>query len=346
MKTAMKKILAIFVVLAVCLSAASCFKKKSAAVNDPASEQEQSVVTSAASEASDGYDESAANEESPEDEQDAQNPAETRSDSGIQNNYTQGNSNNTSSPTASTTTAVATKKVPIPEGWTVTQIGERLEAYGVCTKEAYLKAIDNDDFSSYWPNVVKCVPSSDSKRIHKFEGYQFPATYTIKVGEDPMNIVGMMMRSTQNNIINMHYSYQGMSTDQIITLASIIELEASKPDDRKVISAILHKRLEIGQKLECDSATKYVNYFANLTDDTVKHSYGAYYNTYRCSALPEGPICNPGADALDAAVHPAANSEGYLYFLSDKTGKVHFEKTYEEHQQDLVTYGIVPATTD
>lgn len=336
MKTAMKKILAIFVVLAVCLSAASCFKKKSAAVNDPASEQEQSAVTSAASEASDGYDESAANEESPEDEQDAQNPVGTVT-TGAKSS---GSTKNNNTPETTSSTESITVNVTIPYGYSLSQIGDALQAKGVCSKSDFLSTVNSYDFSYY--DLVQGIPVNDH-RCYKLEGYLYPDTYTFYKNSKPQDVIGKMIRGAENNI-GSKYSYSGMSTYQIITLASIIQKEVNNAADMKGVSMVFHNRIKTGNMcLDADPTINYIEKYVKPNISGDRDRYNLYYNTYKCIGLPAGPICSPGANALNAAANPDTNYADYYYFFADKSGNTVYSKTLEEHNQK---YQDIYGTTD
>jgi UPF0755 protein len=153
----------------------------------------------------------------------------------------------------------------------------------------------------------------------------------------PQDAIGKMLRSAQTNI-GTKYSYPGMTTDQIVILASIIEKEANNLEEMKKVSSVFHNRLEIKKRLEADSTINYIEKYVkpDLTGDI--NRYNSYYNTYKFSGLPAGPISSPGASALKAAVEPADTD--YLYFVVDKSGKYYYAKTWEEHVQNCALAGI------
>lgn len=235
-------------------------------------------------------------------------------------------------PTAPPT--AATVNVTIPEGFTLPQIAARLEEKGVCSKADFLKMAQTYDFSYY--SLIGSMPDN-SHRCFKLEGYLYPNTYNFYKGMKPQDAIGVLLRGSQANIEG-RYSYSGMSTHDLVILASIIEKEAPGAADRKLISGVFHNRLKKGWKLEADPTINYVEDYIkpNITGD--KNRYSAYYNTYKCAALPAGPICNPGASALDAAANPAETD--YMYFVSDKvTGEIYYAVTYEEHILNLEKAG-------
>jgi uncharacterized YceG family protein len=118
----------------------------------------------------------------------------------------------------------------------------------------------------------------------------------------------------------------GYSINQILTVASMIEKETADPQLMPNIASVIYNRLNIGMKLQFDSTINYVERYIkpNISGDIDR--YNSYYNTYKCAALPEGPICNPGRAAIQAALNPAVTD--YLYFYSDSEGKYHFSHEY------------------
>ncbi|MEW5902005.1 MAG: endolytic transglycosylase MltG, partial [Acidobacteriota bacterium] len=124
-----------------------------------------------------------------------------------------------------------------------------------------------------------------------------------------------------------------MTVRQIVTLASLVEEETSIPEEKSLVSAVFHNRLRLGMKLDCDPTIIYAlkergEYEGRLRKKDL--SFPSAYNTYLNRGLPPGPICNPGRQALEAALYPAA--EGYLYFVSKNDGSHHFSLTFGEHQ--------------
>ena len=227
-----------------------------------------------------------------------------------------------------------TVDVTIPEGFTLAQIGERLEANGVCTKQALLDIVNTYDFS-YYP-LVAGIAGSPS-RCYLLEGYLYPSTYTFYVNMKPQDVVGKFLRAAEANITaadRARAAQLGMTVDELITLASVIEKEAGNPNEVANVSSVFHNRLAAGMRLQADATREYVNRY--LTPD-----YAEAYNTYKCAALPAGPICNPGRRAINAALYPA--DTGYLYFAtsSDSPPRYVYATTFEEHQQNLRDLGLL-----
>lgn len=228
-----------------------------------------------------------------------------------------------------------TVSLTFPEGFTLAQVGARLEAHNVCKKADFIQAAQTYNFNYY--SLVKAIPSS-SKRAYKLEGYLYPDTYEMYTNMKPQDAVGKFLRNAEQ-LIKGRYSYAGMTADQVITLASIIEREADNAADMKKVSSVLHNRLKAGQRLEADSTREYCNQYLLKPNGPFADKFKYYYNTYRCAALPAGPICNPGTAALEAAARPA--STGYYYFIT-ANGKYYYQKTFAEHSAKLKELGITP----
>lgn len=229
-----------------------------------------------------------------------------------------------------------TVRVVIPEGFTLSQIGDRLEANGVCKKAELLKTANSYDFSYY--SLIGSLTDT-SHRCYRLEGYLYPDTYEFYTDMKPQDALGKMLRSAQSRI-GSKYAYPGMTADQVVTLASIIEKESGSAGELAKISSVFHNRLKIGMRLQADPTINYIErYVKPNLDDSHKNDYNSYYNTYKCAALPTGPICSPGAAALNAAAHPADTNS--LYFCADKNGNYYYAKTFEEHKANLAKGGIV-----
>ncbi len=173
------------------------------------------------------------------------------------------------------------------------------------------------------------------------EGYLFPDTYEFHVGEKPYNIFAKMLNQTQT-VLSAYQACPGMTMDQVVTLASLIEEEAFTGDTRARVSAVLHNRLTSGKRLELDKTIHYVEWYIKpliqSADSNTINAFNSYYNTYKCPALPAGPISNPGRLAIEAALHPAATND--LYFVTDAAGNYYFAATWEEHQANLKAAGL------
>ena len=234
--------------------------------------------------------------------------------------------------------APLTQTIIIPEGYTLARIGMLLEQKGICTADEFIAAGQSGDFSEF-PLVAQ--QSSDSGRCFKLEGYLFPDTYEIYSSDPPETIIRRILTHTEQKItagLRAKIQESGYSVDEIITLASIIEKEASGYDQMPNISSVLHNRLDEGMKLQCDVTINYVEGAIKPFISGDKNRYNSTYNTYKCDGLPAGAICNPGLNAIKAALNPADTD--YFYFITDKNQNYYYAETWEEHLENLKKAGI------
>lgn len=219
---------------------------------------------------------------------------------------------------------VETVRVTIPEGYTVAQIAQTLEKNGVCSAKEFVSVSQ-----SYSPKSFS-VPS-DSNRAFKMEGYLFPDTYEFYVDDDPEDVLIKLLN-------NYNAKAGGLSSQQLI-VASIVEKESRSAENAALVASVIYNRLNAGMKLEMDPTRDYINnYVTNSPYLSSTGKYAALYNTYKCSGLPAGPICNPGSRAIQAAINPADSD--YLYFFFGNDNQNHYSKTYEEHQAAMEKYGV------
>ena len=207
-----------------------------------------------------------------------------------------------------------TLKITIPEGWNVFQIADYLKDN--------LVAFDKEKFLSL----------STGK-----EGYLFPDTYFISKAARPEAIIEVMSGTFDQKLTTI----PGIGTttekiEDIVTMASILELEARTTESRRIISGILWKRLSLGMPLQVDATFIYINgkNTYELTSNDLK--IDSPYNTYKYKGLPRGPVGNPGIDAIFSAVNPITTK--YFYYLSSKSGNMYYAKTFEEHKKNKELY--------
>ncbi|MGN0463640.1 MAG: endolytic transglycosylase MltG [Acutalibacteraceae bacterium] len=241
----------------------------------------------------------------------------------------------------STEPAKTTVSVTFPEGYTIAQTAALLEENGVCTKEDFLEAVNDVDQFDY--DFIKDIKDRD-KRAFILEGYIFPDTYEFYIGESAAKAVSRFLKNTDRKLTDEMYRKAeklGYSMDEIITIASIIQKEAGIKKEMPKVSSVLHNRLNDSyNKLECDVTINYLKKYVIpfiSGDDTDR--YNEYYNTYKCQGLPAGAICNPGIDAINAALEPADTK--YMFFVTDKTdtSKYYYAETYKEHLQNCKKAG-------
>jgi UPF0755 protein len=219
-------------------------------------------------------------------------------------------------------------KVFIPEGYTVSQIAEFLERRGITNREAFLEKCSSP------PYVLSLGIEADS-----LEGYLFPDSYLFPKNLQPEDVIQAMARRFRQ-IYTPEYSERakelGFSDHETLILASIIEKEAAISWERFLVSGVYHNRLKRNMRLySCPTVIYGIkNFDGNLTKrDLERYSP---YNTYLIRGLPPGPICNPGKEAIVAALYPTKTE--YLFFVSKNDGSHHFSSTLKEHNMAVRKY--------
>ena len=193
-------------------------------------------------------------------------------------------------------------KVTITEGLTIKEISELFGGFENFDKKEFLE------------------------KTEKLEGYLFPDTYLFLPFAETEQIIGTMTDNFKKKA--------GDVGKDIVIMASLIEKEVPDSDDRKIVSGILWKRLELGMALQVDAVFPYITGKQKVLLEDLK--IDSPYNTYLNKGLPPGPISNPGLDAIDAARNPKESP--YLYYLSGKDSKTHFAKTFSEHLRNKEKY--------
>ena len=216
------------------------------------------------------------------------------------------------------------RKVTIPEGYTAKKIAALLDEKGIISSEEFINEMNNGEFDY---NFLNDIP----KRDYYLEGYLFPATYEFPKGSTAHDIICKMLDRFQiayDNILkNADSKY---SSDELITIASMIESEIQVDGERKTAAGVIYNRLEQGMKLQIDSTVQYANNTRNEIVTTNDLQIDSPYNTYKYEGLPLGPICNPGEAAIEAAVNPEDND--YLYYVVKQRGSGEhvFTSSYDE----------------
>lgn len=224
------------------------------------------------------------------------------------------------------------------EGSTIEELSDKLQRQSIVGDVKDLRELckSGEGYMNY-PFLSSLSEEQLSGRKYALEGYLFPATYEIYIGASPDTILVKMLDKFETIMTPERQDRAeelGMSVDEVVTLASIIEKEG-KPDDFAKISAVFHNRLNKDQRLESCATVQYALDMKrlNLTDEDI--SSDSLYNTYKHAGLPIGPICSPSEKAIDAALHPDETfmAEGYMYFVTKdpESGELEFSKTYEEH---------------
>ena len=245
-----------------------------------------------------------------------------------------------------------TVTVMIPEGYNAQQIGQLLEENLVCRA---------DDFEKYYRSKLEKYDFEEQitvteNRFYALEGYLFPDTYEFYVIDDLPDKPSMdtsqyakqaaekMYSNFQNKITKKMYARAkelGMTFDEVVTLASIIQKEGTNEENMAKISSVFHNRLENMYEYPHLQSDTTDNYIEDVIRPNIPSSSLALYenvitayDTYTCEGLPAGPICSPGLEAINAALYPAETD--YYYFLSSSDGVFYYASTVEKHEQNII----------
>ena len=245
-----------------------------------------------------------------------------------------------------------TVTVMIPEGYNAQQIGQLLEENLVCRA---------DDFEKYYRSKLEKNDFEEQitvteNRFYALEGYLFPDTYEFYVIDDLPDKPSMdtsqyakqaaekMYSNFQNKITKKMYARAkelGMTFDEVVTLASIIQKEGTNEENMANISSVFHNRLENMYEYPHLQSDTTDNYIEDVIRPNIPSSSLALYenvitayDTYTCEGLPAGPICSPGLEAINAALYPAETD--YYYFLSSSDGVFYYASTVEKHEQNII----------
>lgn len=257
------------------------------------------------------------------------------------------------------------RTIRIIPGWTVEEIAKYLKDIGAIANESdFLSACKQyEPFLGYSLALINAESNENLiRRAYPLEGYLAPDTYRVYLSADAQSIIRTLLRQTDvvyaslftneavydenGNLVKEADPYGTkqvpLTESQIITLASVIEKEATTIEDMKKVSAVFYNRLAAGMRLESDPTATYLTGTTRLALTTEDISANTQYNTYRVAGLPVGPICNPSKNALVAAMNPDETfiNENYLFFCAAEpaSGKLVFAKTNEEHEANVNKY--------
>jgi UPF0755 protein len=239
-----------------------------------------------------------------------------------------------------------TKMITIIPGWTVEDVANMLRDEGVFkdTGEFLSLCKTGEGLSDYYFIRDELTTANVSQRKYLLEGYLAPNTYEVYTDTTATALLKKLLDQTD---VVFDYSLQqraseiGMTMDQVLTMASMIEREA-KTEDFARVSAVFHNRLKKGMTLGSDVTVNYLTGEKRMVLTTSELAIDSLYNTYVHKGLPLGPICNPSPDAISAALNPDAVflAEQYLYFCAKApaSGELAFSKTLEEHNAAVTIY--------
>ena len=260
----------------------------------------------------------------------------------------------------------AERTITIIPGWTVEDIADYLYEEGaIQSREEFLTLCrDAAPFAEMsYPIKLAQDLGTLSGRKYQLEGYLAPDTYRVFRNASAQQIVNTLVEQTNTVIDEVYYSdsiqyeinpetgeyrevvrYRNddLTLDEIIILASMIEKEAASTEDYGRVSAVFTNRMNAGMRLESDPTATYLLGVDKLALSDEETSAVNNYNTYVIDGLPVGPICNPSAAAMEAALYPDVEyvDEGYLYFCAKEptSGELAFARTLEEHEANVAKY--------
>ncbi len=222
------------------------------------------------------------------------------------------------------------RSILVREGLSIWDIGKLVEEAGLITAEEFNKGV-----------MDRGLLTTAGIKSESFEGYLFPETYYFSRPITAKEIIWKMLEEGEQHW-NPEYTDRAnelnLSRHEIITLASIIEKESGNAEEQPNISSVFHNRLGQGMRLQSDPTVIYgiKDFNGNLTKADLSNPHA--YNTYVNFGLPPGPICNPGASAIKAALYPADTN--YLFFVGNGAGSHVFSSSLAEHNQAVVKYQI------
>jgi UPF0755 protein len=224
--------------------------------------------------------------------------------------------------------------ITFPEGLTIREMAAIVESNGFGTADEFIKAASNGSL------VSDLDPAAED-----LEGYLFPETYTLPRGTPVTRLVSMMVERFRTTYISLEAKHTGqvdLSTRQIVTLASLVEKETGKAEERPLVAAVYTNRLNKKMAMQADPTVVYALVKAGSYDGNIrKRDLGidSPYNTYRYPGLPPGPIASPGRASLEAALTPA--DVEYLYFVSRNDGSHAFAETLQQHNANVQEYQVL-----
>ena len=252
----------------------------------------------------------------------------------------------------STYAKAETVRLTFPEGTTAIAIARKMEEAGLCSAEDFLKEANEGDFSAYtfWQYVPEDKDAPD--RFMKCEGYLFPETYEFLKDDTVHNYVATFYAQFDAQITDAMYAKlkeQGMTLNELVTLASFVQEEAGNSQDSNV-AQVFRNRLAEGSPyprlqsntssyIQSDADNNYLwNWVAPYYGgwDSIPENILEAYDTYTCTGLSAGPISNPGIAAIRAALAPQPDDEakGAYFFVTDLAGHYYYARTYADHQKN------------
>ena len=241
----------------------------------------------------------------------------------------------------------------IPEGYTIDQIAQAVgQLQGnfkePLTADAFLAKVQDDNFISQevskYSNLLESLPTKESGARYRLEGFLFPATYSIKESTTIESLIDEML-AAMDKTLTPHYSTiksKNLTVNELLTIASLVEKEGAKTDDRKLIAGVFYNRLNLGMPLQSNIAILYaegkLGQKISLADDTeIDTTINSPYNVYTNLGLMPGPVDSPSVDAIESSINQTKSDN--LFFVADVTdGKVYFATNKADHDQNVAQH--------
>jgi peptidoglycan lytic transglycosylase G len=229
---------------------------------------------------------------------------------------------------------VYARRITFPEGLTIAEMARLYQMQGFGPAPDFIAAAsDASPITSIDPQAPD------------LEGYLFPETYALPRGVPASRLIAMMVDrflATYTDDLRQSAEAQGLTTRQIVTLASLVEKETAKAEERPLVAAVYRNRMKIGMGMQADPTVVYALEKAGRYDGNIRREdlqFDSPYNTYKYAGLPPGPIASPGKASLEAALAPAAVP--YIYFVSRNDGSHVFAETLAQHNANVHEYQVL-----
>lgn len=234
-----------------------------------------------------------------------------------------------------------TVSITFTEGESLLEIANKLEKNEVCSAEDFLFEFNKNQGYDFENDI-----DDNGDMFYRMEGYFYPDTYEFYVEDSASNVTKKLREQFEKKYetVKSKIKNSGMSLNEVMTLASIVQLEAASESEMPKVASVFLNRLDDPDTypmLQSDTTTNYINNVIKVEADntaSIEH-YTECYDTYQCKGLPAGPICNPGMAAINAVLDPKKTD--YYYFCNNlKTGETFYAKTLDEHEENLVKAGL------
>lgn len=241
----------------------------------------------------------------------------------------------------------------IPEGYTIDQMAQAVgqlqgDFKEPLTADAFLAKVQDESFISQevakYPSLLESLPTKESGVRYRLEGFLFPATYSIKESTTVESLIDEMLAAMDKTLAP-HYSTiksKNLTVNELLTIASLVEKEGAKTEDRKLIAGVFYNRLNLGMPLQSNIAILYaqgkLGQKISLADDAgIDTSINSPYNVYTNLGLMPGPVDSPSLDAIESSINQTKSDN--LYFVADVTdGKVYYASNKEEHDRNVAEH--------